>query len=144
MSEVMNKFLKKDNLLIIVLSGILLFIIVLPTKSKSDNDTVIKSTYDADKMQLESTYDSEEAETDYLTDMEERFTRLLLKVNGVGEVEVMLTLNSDEEKPGIEGAVIVASGAGTGKVDEDIIAMAHALFGLNEDKIKVVKMTSHK
>ncbi len=107
----LTKWFQRDNLIILVLAGILLVIIALPTKDgieknqgEGGNGSALlgespsgtgkqKETTKAsgDSMTVEST-DKEYA--DYL---ERRLTETLSRMSNVGEVEVMITLKSSCE-----------------------------------------------
>jgi stage III sporulation protein AG len=90
------KKLKKDQLLILLLFGVLLLVIAIPAdrgrekKSRaeeaSDSDDTLKGT---EQSFLESPYERQQ---------EERLKEVLQKVEGVGRVEVMITLRSSSEK----------------------------------------------
>ena len=102
-SEGVKKLFRKDNLLVLVLAGILLFVIALPTKENSErssgtageNENVLNSTgTSADKW----TETVEEAvNQDYAADMERRLTEALADMADVGRVKVMITLKSSSE-----------------------------------------------
>lgn len=102
-SEGVKKLFRKDNLLVLVLAGILLFIIALPTKESSErsggtageNGNVLNSAgTGADR----GTDTVEEAvNQDYAADMERRLTEALADMADVGRVRVMITLKSSSE-----------------------------------------------
>ena len=116
-----DKWFQRDNLIVLVLSGILLFIIALPTKesnqsgetsksgttvadfgiggiSADDTDANNMSTYTGSGADLSATgqvaYGTEQ---DYATYLEGRLEKVLGGVSGVGKVSVMVTLASTEE-----------------------------------------------
>lgn len=142
-----KKLLTKENLFILVLVGVLLFIISVPTKKDEKSGSI-------------GAADSEEYTTweDYGTDCERELTDLLSKVKGVGAVKVMITLKGSEEKvysgngsfgdsyvtktlePEVAGVVVVAKGGGQGRIDRTITEIVQALFGLEAHKVKVVSM----
>lgn len=86
---------KKNQLLIILLLGILLVVIAIPTPGKDKNtkgEAESKSLSDSSG----SAYtDSSEAYEEYL---EKRVARTLEYVQGVGKAEVMITLKSSGQK----------------------------------------------
>lgn len=87
-----GKKLKKDQLVIMLLVGILLIIIVLPTEPKKEK-----------KKETETGISQKESETtltedDYVAALEKKLKEVLSKVDGVGKVEVMITLKSSAEK----------------------------------------------
>lgn len=132
-------FLKKDNLIIIILLGVLLMIIAIPNgTNKKDEPVISEGTYS----DFEQAFDENLSE-DELENLEEKFEKILMECNGVGEAKVMLTRNSETKLPGIDGVVVVAKGAGNATVSGNICDMAHALFGLEKDRIKVVKMVGN-
>ncbi len=109
-----DKWFRKDNLIVLVLSGILLFIIALPTnddatqKAKNGESKDFESGDVApdgsaggntnglwdESAQKSSTWDVGE---DYAVYLEERLETLLGGVSDVGQVAVMITLESSEE-----------------------------------------------
>jgi len=93
LNDFKNKYLKnvgKDKLLILIMTGILLVIISLPTKSSSGNANT-KTPTTTQSTNTTNTQDYEE----YL---EQKIESLLVKVQGVGKVKVMVTLKASSEK----------------------------------------------
>ena len=93
LNELKNKYFKnigKDKLLILIMTGILLLIISLPTKSTKSpsTSTPISATSNT----------SSTTTTDYEKHLEEKIESLLVKVQGVGKVNVMVTLKASSEK----------------------------------------------
>ncbi len=135
------KKLKADKLLIILLAGVLLLIICIPTKSSNTVSSNTSAIFD-----LEETLNSE---TGSITDTEDvgmvsdsaletQLEEILQKIDGVGQVEVMITSNSEYNQ--IEGVVVVAEGADVPQVRQEIIETAQALFPIAAYKVKVCKM----
>lgn len=85
------KNIKKDNLLIILLAGILLVVIAYPTTSKDSKDKPTSTTNEA------SMVTDQTGTLSYIEEQELRLKKVLSKVQGVGEVEVMITLKSSKE-----------------------------------------------
>ena len=80
-----KKWFSRDNLLLLVLLGVLLFVIALPVKKEDSGKGQEKENAAAMLEEL----------TAYL---EEKLKKMLEAVQGLGEVEVMVTLESSEEK----------------------------------------------
>ena len=72
---------KKDQLLIVFLVGILLLVISIPAGTKKDSNTGTKTK-----------------QSEYTAYMEERLERILSQIDGAGQVQVMITWKSDGEK----------------------------------------------
>lgn len=94
----LKKWFRKDNLLILVLLGVLLFIIALPVKKEgtgTEQNDISRAAEDeiakTGKTALEST-------EDYATYLERKLETMLEAVQGLEEVEVMITLEASEEK----------------------------------------------
>lgn len=85
------KKIKKDQLLIIFLAGILLLVISLPAGKKS-------SRYGEENGIRGSTPKEEYSQDEYLYNLERRLERALSQMAGVGDVTVMITLKSSAEK----------------------------------------------
>lgn len=103
----LRKWFNKDNLIILVLAGILLFVIALPTKSEENEksathseSSLVKGTAGnkAKEASNATGQNAEESELDvYRIQQETRLKELLESMEGVGSVEVMLTFMSSEE-----------------------------------------------
>ncbi len=123
-----KKWFRKDNLIILILLGILLFIIALPTKKGGENaeggpeeggslgaiSDTIKSVSTEHEIVTESERGSESGQEEswlekYAAEQEEKLKTLLSAVDGVGDVEVMLTFVSSEELVLEKDAPIVRS-----------------------------------
>lgn len=94
-----EKWFKRDNLIILVLAGVLLFIIALPSEGGSDReDTAPMETKTAgDDGQDTEALGGDFSQAEYAAYLEKRLTRILSGMDGVGKVEVMITLSSSEE-----------------------------------------------
>ena len=111
-----KKWLTRDNMIILVLSGILVFIITMPMESKDEakqgetkQDGAGASPFlasesensgtaaEADGKQEVVSTDWEQDEEQYLAYLEDRLTEALSQVAGVGRVKVMITLKSSRE-----------------------------------------------
>lgn len=111
-----QKWFQRDNLLILILSGVLLLIIALPTKSsdggvkgtevtgenlagtesaqrKADSGTASKNLTGSEWLQDLGTQSGE----DYAGYLEEKLSAVLEGMQGVGKTTVMVTLKSSEE-----------------------------------------------
>lgn len=135
------------KLLLVVVAGIALLVLSLPSgwmgssagrsgRGKSGN-TVDGSAETATAMEI------------YTDKKEKQLEKILEKVQGIGRVDVMITLDSAEEKTKllentriqkVEGVLVVAEGAGEAQMDEEIIRAVQALFSLEPHKIRVMKM----
>lgn len=115
------KFLpKKNTWMILLLVGVLLVVIAIPTKTKSNGNTL--SLYD---------------ETDQnATDMEKRLQSLLEQMKGVGAVHTMITYQEDGV---VEGIVVIAEGGGDAVIIQNITEVVRALFDVDSHKIKVIE-----
>ena len=103
----LRKLFQRDNLIILILSGILLFIIALPTKeekgtqieSQENRKSVMRGYTDVGEADSNGgAYDQNvETENDYAVYLEQKLEKMLEGVSGVGKVSVMVTLQSSEE-----------------------------------------------
>ena len=108
------KWFRRDNLLILVLLGVLLFIIALPVKKEDPaaTDTEITEQYNAgiltssgqkdagqqDVVETQTRAVTAESPEEYTAYLEGKLKKMLESVRGLGEVEVMITLESSEER----------------------------------------------
>lgn len=113
--------------------------IALPTEKTAEEGTVSLGSLETD---------TEEPVSGEKQRMERDLERLLSKVEGVGEVQVLLTIKEDSgalyssgtSSPQVTGVLIAASGADNLSVVENIQGAVQALFQVEAHKIKVMKM----
>lgn len=79
---------------------------------------------------------SEKSEEEYALEEEMRLKNILEKMEGTGEVKVMLTYKDRTE---VEGVAIIAEGAENSVVVKNITDVVQALFDVDSHKIKVMK-----
>lgn len=87
-------FKNKNNLVVVVLIGILLMVIAIPVKKKDTN--MPENTVNAENEEINNTsfYIDED---NYVQNMEKRLEAALSRLEGAGEVKVMITLSSSAE-----------------------------------------------
>lgn len=197
--------LRKDQLVVMVLCGILLCVIAIPGKEKDSASSAGKSNI-SDRSSAtigKSAQASEEPDSfrqeaggdafSYTVYWEEKLKKALSRIEGAGEVEVLITLRESEERvlekdipehvsetsetdaeggsriiserrleeatiytvneagqdvpyvrkviqPVVEGVVVIAQGGDSEIVKQNIIETIQVLFGIEANKIRVVKM----
>lgn len=135
------KKLKADKLLMILLAGILLLVICIPTKSAKNpknSSTGIFGTGGMECGEAGNELGEDASGMSSEGSLESQLEEILQKIDGVGQVEVMITANSEYNQ--IEGVVVVAEGADIPQVRQEIIETAQALFPIAAYKVKVCKM----
>lgn len=135
------KKLKADKLLMILLAGILLLVICIPTKSAKNSNNISTGIFEGDGVDSGMAGNAVNADTFGMSSddtLEAQLEEILRKIDGVGQVEVMITANSEYNQ--IEGVVVVAEGADIPQVRQEIIETAQALFPIAAYKVKVCKM----
>lgn len=111
--------IKKDAFLILILSGILLMVILWPIDGKKNETTTGMSEKNKDESIISLGSDASQSNTQnivtssdssnnladcmssdekYVENLENRLEEILTVMDGVGKVEVMITLESSEEK----------------------------------------------
>lgn len=108
----LQKWFRKDNFIILILTGILLIIIALPTKEEKEGEEGGAGSGMGSSMELfgeeqegQDSAGEPGAQTDsdadldllYAARLEERLTQALNQTAGVGEVQVMITLKASRE-----------------------------------------------
>jgi len=102
-NEKLRSYFTRENLIVIVLTGVLLLVIALPTgKEDDEKDTrsadTSAGTTGAELPGTQSTADTLETPLDqYCARQEQRLEEILNQVEGVGRVEVMLTVSASRE-----------------------------------------------
>ena len=95
---------------------------------------------------------NQELENSEKGELETQLERVLSVMEGVGDVEVMITTEEIEgsvfgtstQKAKVCGVVIVAEGAGNATVNARISDAVKALFSIDVHKISIVKMRSQE
>lgn len=124
---------KGNKYLIFILLGVLVLILCIPTGTV--NDVTTQNASDLEDGELEA-----------------QLKRVLSAMEGVGEVEVMITTETtngslfETQTSGgkVQGVVVVAEGAGNASVDARISDAVKALFSVDVHKISIVKMRSQE
>ncbi len=155
----LEKWMKKENLGVLLLVGLLLLVIALPTKSNEENTETEAEDQERDQNLQDQ---------DWQTKMEERLVEVLEQVQGVGKAEVFLTCEGTQEKvvekdetetvyerdsrgnqtpyvsseiyPKVTGVLVVAQGGDDPVVIQNIQEAVQVLFQVEAHKIKVMKM----
>lgn len=88
------------NLVLICIAGIVLIVVSVPdVLSFSKKENKVKQNQVGQELNQTSVFlGSETNETDYVAELENRLKNMLKKVEGIGEVEVMITIESSKEK----------------------------------------------
>lgn len=104
----LQKWFRKDNFIILILSGVLLVIIALPSKESAEKNADIGTGTQNSQTSLSGQREGNEegteggtiaadTEEDYAAYLEKRLTEALSQMENVGKVEVMITLKSSRE-----------------------------------------------
>lgn len=89
-----EKKFSKDSMLILFFSGLLMYVVLLPVNNSSSYKIEKTDAILQDKRAYEQEVFQEE---DYQTKLEQELAEFLSEVEGVGEVEVLIYLNTTEE-----------------------------------------------
>ena len=124
---------KGSKYVVIVLVGLLILIMCVP----SDSSVQMRES---------------EATSVSSDELEVQLARVLSAMEGVGEVEVMISTESmmtskfdtSAGNDKVSGVVVVAEGAGNATVNKKISDAVKALFSIDVHKISIVKMRSRE
>lgn len=95
-----DKILKKENMVVFALIGILLLVIAIPIDSKADKGEkqTDKEKEEYDNLHLQNSASGTTDEVmEYCLLLEERIEEILSSMDGVGEVQAMVTVTSSKE-----------------------------------------------
>ena len=96
MKELIDKakrmLLQKDKMLVLILTGILIFVACMPVKPKKDMSNHL------DDSVAESAEEDQVTEQKYRKELEYELESLLENMDGVGAVQVMITLKASGQK----------------------------------------------
>lgn len=97
----LEKWFRRDNLIVLVLAGILLIVITLPTKDTKD----IQKSEEPGQTEVKEAAGSENAEEvdyldiyEYTAYLEKKLEQMLVKIDGAGNVSVMITLEASAKQ----------------------------------------------
>lgn len=155
--KLFSKMPNREQIVVVLLAGILLLIIAMPVKTKEEESQV--SDTESKEVQTED---------DYQEKLQRRLREVLEKVKGIGETDVFITFEDTGEKvvekdetdtvyskdsrgnqtpylsseryPKICGVLVVAQGGDSPQVIRNIQEAVQALFQVEAHKIKVMKM----
>lgn len=124
---------KGNKYVVYILLGALVLVLLIPTGAK-------------DSLAVD------EAESSVDITLEQQLENVLSAMEGVGEVEVMITtedsentlFGSTESGQRVTGVVVVAEGASSAAVNARISEAVKALFSIDAHKISIVKMKSEE
>ncbi|MBR5597893.1 MAG: stage III sporulation protein AG [Lachnospiraceae bacterium] len=211
MESLKQTIMKKDNMVILILTGILLLVIAWPVKNEENSSNKVSDLWGRDDVNMNNILEDDPVtesensrlavpisekiqEEEYIVNsLEKRLEAMLASMQGVGKVKVMITLASQGEKivekdiplersnivetdseggnrstnemyskeetvytinsqgdkvpyvtketgAEVAGVSVVAQGGDQILVQKNISEVIQALFGIEEHKIKVVKM----
>lgn len=107
----LGKGLRKENLILIALAGVLLFVIAIPVKKEGGEERKADSAQGEQRAQgrdnvpdnvpddvsTSDQFRQDGMEERYAADLEKRLTEVLSQMEGVGKVKVMITLKTSRE-----------------------------------------------
>lgn len=92
-----KNILKKENMIVIILIGVLLLVIAIPVNpKKSKTEEIKQQPEDIDQSFTDNSVEENTDQT-YVEDLELRVEDILSSMEGVGNVKVMITLQSSQE-----------------------------------------------
>lgn len=113
-----EKLLKKENMIVFALLGILLLVITIPIDKDSSKEKIKEKEEDNNKEDM-TVYDTQIDENlEYCLQLEQRIEELLANMDGVGEVQAMVTLVASKElivekdEPVMRNTITESDGAG--------------------------------
>ena len=162
--KIKDFLLRKDNLIIIVLTGILMLVIAWPIESEKEKvsseyklwDKGKSNIYQNNKDTVESMLDEEIFLNDgiatdsgifreeyIISNLEERLEEILSAVQGVGRVKVMITLSSSGEKivekdiPLERNSIVENDSTGGNRSTNEMYSQEETVYSTNSNGDKV-------
>ena len=105
-------YVKKENLILLILVGILLLVIAIPADHKTGSSKVVKASETEQQTEVrgkaktseriddtnQAEFPPEMGEEDYRKMLQKEVTMILSQIDGAGEVAVMITFKESKEK----------------------------------------------
>ncbi len=123
-TDMLNKT-KRDKIFIVILAGVLMMVIAMPTKSSSTQTVTTGSIYS-------------DSSGDYDQTLGKELEEMLGNIEGVGEVKVLLKTSDERE---VTGVMVVCEGGDDKNLVAYITDAINGLLGVPVHKIKVMKMS---
>lgn len=92
-----KNILKKENMIVIILIGVLLLVIAIPVNPKKTKTEDIKQQPEDINQSFTDSSVEENTDQSYVENLESRVEDILSSMEGVGNVKVMITLQSSQE-----------------------------------------------
>ena len=124
-TDMLNKT-KRDKIFIVILAGVLMMVIAMPTKSSSSKAVTSGSIYS-------------DSSGDYDQTLGKELEEMLGNIEGVGTVKVLLKTSDERE---VTGVMVVCEGGDDKNLVAYITDAINGLLGVPVHKIKVMKMGS--
>ncbi len=94
-----------------------------------------------------------ENQAEYETALEEKLENILSKINGIGTIDIMITLDTSEQNqfqksgnepvytktPEIRGVIVVCDGGDNIIIREKVISAVSGAFGISTTRVSVIK-----
>lgn len=123
-TDMLNKT-KRDKIFIVILAGVLMMVIAMPTKSSSSKAVTSGSIYS-------------DSSRDYDQTLGKELEEMLGNIEGVGTVKVLLKTSDERE---VTGVMVVCEGGDDKNLVAYITDAINGLLGVPVHKIKVMKMS---
>jgi len=93
------KWLTKENLIVVILTGVLLLVICFPVEEKESSilDMDKDNIKEEQNAEINTNHNNETVQGVYRAQLEQQVRDILTSMDGVGRVEVLITLQSSEE-----------------------------------------------
>ena len=123
-TDMLNKT-KRDKIFIVILAGVLMMVIAMPTKSSSSKAVTSGSIYS-------------DSSGDYDQTLGKELEEMLGNIEGVGTVKVLLKTSDERE---VTGVMVVCEGGDDKNLVAYITDAINGRLGVPVHKIKVMKMS---
>lgn len=139
----LKELLRNEKSLKIILIAGLFLIIIIAFSGFSTGKTEKK-----DKMFFDYNRQSE-----YEQALEKKLSSVLSEINGIGNIDIMITLDTSEENrfddkedelvcvrtPSVRGVIVVCDGGDNIIIREKVISAVSAAFGISTTRVSVIK-----
>lgn len=142
LKELKELLRNEKSLKIILIAG--LFLIIIIAFSGFSSDKMEKN----DKMFFDYNRQSE-----YEQALEKKLSSVLSEINGIGNIDIMITLDTSEENrfddkedelvcvrtPSVRGVIVVCDGGDNIIIREKVISAVSGAFGISTTRVSVIK-----
>ena len=141
LKEIKELFRSEKSIKIVLISGVVIILVIAFSGLYANDDNV-----------NEKEFFNYYRQSEYEEALENKLCAILSEINGIGDVKIMITLDTSEENrfddddelicvrsPSVRGVIVVCDGGDNILVREKVINAVSGAFGISTTRVNVIK-----